>query len=476
MAMRAGSSAARAACAAVSAAVLAGCALQSPPPRADLQRDALPHTQVPAAWQAGGVAGAPQPGGWLTSFDDPALTALVTESLAHNADLQVAAARVEQAGGILRVAGAALLPSLGVPGTYSGKAGGGGGLNAIFLNASLELDVWGRLRYGEAAAREQADAAAADYAYARQSLAATLAKSWYLAIEAGLQRALLQDALHSAQQLHRMALERLRIGVGDESAVAEAAASIGSTRDQLRQTVQMRDEALRALELLLGRYPAAQIAVAASLPPMPGPLPAGLPSQLLERRPDVIAAERRVAAAFDRVGEAKSARLPRISLTAGISAISSDLLVLQERSNPNYGFGVNLFAPLYQGGALQAQVDIRNAEQKQAMAEYARIAQRSFGEVENALGAELALRERETLLAENINDNARLLEIAQVQYRVGKIDLRTVEQRQLALLSARTALLRVQTDRLVQRANLYLALGGGFDDGAAATAQQSAAQ
>jgi outer membrane protein, multidrug efflux system len=227
--------------------------------------------------------------------------------------------------------------------------------------------------------------------------------------------------------------------------------------------VQARDEALRALELLLGRYPAAEIAVAQRLAQMPAPVPIGLPSDLLERRPDVIAAERRVAAAFSRVGEAKAAQLPRISLTAGLSAISSDVLVLQDRSNPAFGFGANLFAPLYQGGALRAQVEIRDAEQKQAMAEYARIAQRSFGEVENALGAEFALRDREALLARNIADNERALELVQVQYRVGSVDLRAVEQRQLALLSVRTTLLRVQTERLAQRVNLHLALGGSFD-------------
>ena len=452
----------RSALAALLAGLAAGCALQSPPTAEQLRNDTLAHTTVPAAFKAGGTAGAP-PAAWLESYDDPALLVLVTEALAYNADLQVAAARVEQAAGILQVASGALLPSVGIPGTYSGKAGGGGGLNAIFLNASLELDVWGRLRYGEAAAREQSAAVQADYAFARQSIAATVTKSWYLAIEAGLQRTLAEDALRSAQALQRVAGERFRVGVGDEQAVAEAAASVGSYRDLLRQTQLARDDALRALELLLGRYPAAEITVAQRLAPMPEPLPVGMPSDLLERRPDIIAAERRVAAAFNRVGEAQAARLPRISLTASISALSSDLLVLQDRSNPGYGFGATLFAPLYQGGALQAQVDIRNAEQKQAMAEYARIAQRSFGEVESALGADLALRERDAILARNIADNQRALELAQVQYRVGKVDLRAVEQRQLALYSARTAYLRLQTDRLAQRANLYLALGGGFD-------------
>jgi outer membrane protein, multidrug efflux system len=448
--------------AAALAASAAGCALQQPPTRADLKRDTLAHTAVPPAWKAGGDSAAPLSAAWLTSFDDPMLSTLVSEALAYNADLRIAAARVEQAAGMLQVASSPLLPTLGIAGTYSGKSGGGGGLNALFLNASLELDVWGRLRYGEAAAQAQSEAAQADYAYARQSLAAMVARSWFLAVEAGLQRSLVEEALRAAQELQRVAQERLRIGVGNEQAVAEAAAGVGSVRDLLRQTVQARDEALRALELLLGRYPAAEIVVGQRLAPMPAPVPIGLPSDLLERRPDVIAAERRVAAAFSRVGEAKAAQLPRISLTAGLSSISSDVLVLQDRSNPGFGFGANLFAPLYQGGALRAQVEVRDAEQKQAMADYARIAQRSFGEVENALGAEFALRDREALLARNIADNQRTLELVQVQYRVGSVDLRAVEQRQLALLSVRTTHLRVQTERLAQRINLHLALGGGF--------------
>ena len=220
---------------------------------------------------------------------------------------------------------------------------------------------------------------------------------------------------------------------------------------------------MRALELLLGRYPAAEIAIAARLPAMPAPVPAGMPSQLLERRPDVFAAERRVAAAFDRVGEARAAQLPRISLTAGGSSVSSDLIELKDTSSPLWSLGANLVAPIYQGGALRAQVEIRTAEQKQAVAEYARAGQRAFGEVEGALATEDALRERAGILEATIRDSARALELAQVQYRVGAIDLRLVEQNQLALYSARLALLRVQTERLAQRVNLHLALGGGFD-------------
>ncbi|MCC7326192.1 MAG: TolC family protein [Burkholderiales bacterium] len=445
------------------AVAVTGCALNPPPTASELQKEALPHTSIPPAWKAADGAAAPVADRWLASFDDPALSALVDEALLYNADLQAAAARVEQAAGYVKVAGGALLPSVGVVGTGGGKSGGSGGLDGIWLNASLELDVWGRLRYGRAAAEEQFAAVAADYAYARQSLAATIARSWFLAIEAGLQRGIAQQALRSAEALLRVAQDRLRVGIGNEQAVAEASAGVGTYRDNLRQIEQAREQALRALELLLGRYPAAEVAVTDRLSPMPPPVPVGMPSQLLERRPDVVAAERRVAAAFDRVGEARAAQLPRISLTAGVSSVSSDLIELKDTSNPIWSVGANLIAPLYQGGALRAQVEIRTAEQKQAVTNYARTGQRAFGEVENALAAESTLQARAAILEATIRDSERALELARIQYRVGTINLATVEQRQIALYSARVGLLRVQTERLAQRVNLYLALGGSFD-------------
>jgi outer membrane protein TolC len=242
-----------------------------------------------------------------------------------------------------------------------------------------------------------------------------------------------------------------------------ARANAGSYRDALRQIELAREQAVRALELLLGRYPAGAASVTPRLPGQPDAVPAGLPSELLERRPDVVAAERRVAAAFNRVGEAKAARLPAIALTTGVSAISSDLFVLQSRDNPVWNLGANLLAPIYKGGALQTQVEIRTVEQKQAVAAYASVGLRAFGEVENALSAEIAAREREQILAQTLADNQRALEIVQTQYKVGSTDLRFVTQRQLALAAVQSALVRVQAEQRVQRMNLHLALGGSFE-------------
>jgi multidrug efflux system outer membrane protein len=305
--------------------------------------------------------------------------------------------------------------------------------------------------------------ALADFEYARQSIAALVAKSWFLAIEAGLQLEAARDTVRATEALVRLSEDRLRIGVGNQEELFVARASVGTYRDVQRQLELGREQAIRALELLLGRYPAAAAAPASQLPAFPGEVPGGLPSQLLERRPDVIAAERRVAAAFHRIQEAKAARLPAIALTTSLSSISSDLFVLQDHSNPVWSLGANLLAPLYRGGALRTQVEIRTEEQRQAVAEYASVGLRAFGDVEAALSAEIASREREQILAQVLSDNQQALSVVQTQFNVGSTDLRFVEQRQLALTSTRSALIRVQAEQRVQRVNLHLALGGSFE-------------
>ena len=441
----------------------AGCALKAPPDAAAIKGQSMESIKVPTEWPVATHLGAVVDG-WIVSFNDDQLTAAVTEAIAYNADLRVAATRVEQALLNAKLAGAKLYPSADLLARGGGKlSGDGSGIQGVVVSANWELDLWGRVRYGRAAATAQAASAEADFAYARESIAALVAKTWFLATELGLQAEAARETIRANEELVRLAGDRSRIGVGNEAEVYAARATVGTYKDVLRELELGRSQAIRALEMLLGRYPAAAAAVSPSLPSFPGAVPGGLPSELLERRPDVVAAERRVAVAFNRVGEAKAARLPKISLTTGVSAITSDLFVLQDHSNPVWSVGANLLAPLFTGGALKTQVEIRTAEQKQAIAEYAVVGLRAFGEVESALAAEIAAREREQILAGTVADNQQALTLAQTQFRVGSNDLRLVEQRQMALSGSRSALIRMQAEQRVQRVNLHLALGGSFE-------------
>ena len=450
----------------VFSAAIAGCVLKKPPDAAAIKTESMATVAVPEQWTS--LAAAPDvvSANWLATFRDERLTAAINEALAHNTDLKAGAARLEQARLYAKLAGAKLYPSVDVLARGGGKMSGDqSGLQGGILSATWEVDLWGRVRYGRAAAAADALSAQADFEFARQSIAANVAKTWFLIIETERQAALARGTIREHEQMVRLTEARVRIGAGNDEDVYVARASLGTYSDTLRQIEQARDDSRRALEILLGRYPAAAVQVSGDLPALPEAVPGGLPSELLERRPDVVAAERRVAAAFNRVHEAKAARLPAIKLTSGVSSISSDLFVLQDRDNPIWNLGASLLAPVFTGGALKTQVEIRTAEQKAALAAYASVGLRAFNEVEAALAAEIAARDRERILVETLSHNQRALGVVRAQFKVGSTDLRFVTQRQLSLNAAQSALLRVQAEQRIQRVNLHLALGGSLEPG-----------
>ena len=444
--------------------LVAGCAVTPAPDGAAIRDDALRGVALRDDW-AGGVAAGDVTDGWLASFGDAALDGLVAEALQANPDLRAVGARVEQAQARLAAAQGMLKPAISLLGRGSTNFGSDfGGLTGAILSVSWELDLWGRLRYARNAASEDYASAQADLAFARQLLAARVAQTWFTATQVALQRELAQEQVKASQDLAELARKRLRVGASDEREVVLAEASANQYRDAAAQIELALAQTLRALELLLGRYPAAEVQARSDLPPPPAEVPAGQPLQMLERRPDLVAAERRVAAAFNRVGEAQAAKLPMLALTASGSYIDSEVLVLKsDYDTPSAGGALRLMAPLYTGGQLSAQVELRTAQQREAVAAYAGAALAAIGDVENALNATRTLEQRRTLLEQAAIQNERALELEQVRYKVGRSDLRDVLQQQVQLYATRNALLAVRGDQLLQRVNLYLSLGGNFE-------------
>ncbi len=446
-------------------AVLAGCAALPEPSGSDVQAQALAGTAVPPNWSAE-VSAAQVDEGWLASFNDPVLSQLVHEALANNPDLHMAAARLEQSNAQLDIAQAQLKPGITLLGRTGSKpvADLVPLLSGAMFRLSWEVDLWGRMRYARNAAAAARDATSAEYRYAQQSLAAAVARAWFVASETRQQLELATNMVQSAKALSELAAERQRIGAGSEVDVVAARSSHNGYQDAQQQVELAHRQSLRALELLLGRYPGADLVASATLTPLPGPVPAGIPMDVLNRRPDMIGAERRVAAAFDKVGEAKAAQLPSFSISAGYGRLSNEVLetrdILEQRISSIAGTAV---APLYRGGALSGQVALRTAEQKEAVADYARRALTALGEVEGALNAEHILGERELILEDAATAAEEALDLEKTSWRIGKSDLRAVNQRQLAARAAEVALLSVQRERLNRRVDLHLALGGNFD-------------
>jgi len=453
---------------AFAATVLVGCVADPPPPQ-EIRKQALGSVNLEHPWKAAALSPDTVQDNWLASFGDPTLDALVREALVSNPDLRAASARMRQAAEHLVRARAPLFPAVGVAGTGGLKESGGGAdpssaLQGIVAAASWELDLWGRVRYGRNAAAEDNVAARADYEFARQSLAAGVARAWFTAIQLSEQTRLAAQMVESSGDLVKFAEDRERVGAGSDADTAVARANVHSLEDALAQTEYARDQALRALELLLGRYPAAEIATRTDFVAMPPAPPVGVPLAMLERRPDVIAAERRVAAAFNRIGEAKTARLPAITLNLNFGAFESDILELkQDFENPSGGIGARLLAPIYAGGALNANVRIRTLQQEEALADYAGTALRALSDVENALAAGRALANRSRALGAAFDEQQRALQFTETSLRVGRSDRRALEQQRLSTANAHIALLAVQAEQLAQRVNLHLALGGSFE-------------
>ena len=267
--------------------------------------------------------------------------------------------------------------------------------SGLIGEVSWELDLWGRVRAQAASATAAREAADADLLYARQSLAATVATLWYQTLATERMRLTAAEAAVVHDDLLRLVRTKHRVGKVSQQDVALAGADRDRALHLERVYATSEQQVVRGLEVVVGRYPRAELALAADLPALPPPVPAGLPSELLERRPDLIAAERRVAAAFHAIQVAKAARLPRVALTGSGGRSTSELLRLANVGAGFWTMAANFLAPIFTGGALAAQVDIATAEQQAALALYGQTALRAFSEVESALASEQLLADQQ---------------------------------------------------------------------------------
>jgi NodT family efflux transporter outer membrane factor (OMF) lipoprotein len=428
----------------------------------------LDKSPVPESWQSEGAVDAGYENApWVKTFDDPMLNALVSDALRHNYDLQRAAADLDKAAAQAKKPGADLWPvmNLNAHGGRSGNVENADAANAqygVSLDVSWELDVWGRIRAGKDAAIYDYYAAEYDYAAAKQSLAAQTAKAYFLAIETGQQTALalvFEDNIKETLDVTDAFYQEGLVSMQDIHLVR---ADLSRAKESIQNAKSAQLSALRSLEVLLGRYPAASLDASQIYPAMPDALAAGLPSEMLERRPDIRAAERRVAAAFDRREEAKAAKLPAISLTASLGGSSEHLNTLSDPSNILWSAVSNLLFPIFNAGKLDAEVDIKTAEQKAAIANYQQKALESFSEVEAALSNERLYRARQ----QNLQDayvNARAAEtIADERFKAGETDLLDLLQIKRSTITAQVDKVRAQRELLDQRVNLHLSLGGAL--------------
>ncbi|BET66394.1 efflux transporter outer membrane subunit [Opitutales bacterium ASA1] len=451
-------------------------------PRTAQRPEAVP--DAPSRWTAPAATTSNAPENkavsddWLLRLGDPRLPDLVEQALARNHDLRALAASLESTRAASIIAGADRLPQIGVgldaarfqnavktaPGEAVGAIAQSRQLGA---NVRWEIDLWGKLRDRGQAALADLEAAEADFAGARLSLAAGVAKAWFRTSTSRLQLQLAEETVRNFEATADLVRSRFEAGIGTSLELRLALANAASAAALLEQRRQELDSAVRTLETLLGRYPANMLATIDALPELQVTVPAGIPSEVLQRRPDLVAAERRLAAADARTREARKARLPSLSLTGSGGTASNDLDDLLDADFEVWSIAAGLAQPLIQGGRLRAAADRNAALAERAHADYLSAVLEAFREVESALAAEHLLRRREENLREFAEQSAGAERLAQDEYEAGLSDIVTVLESQRRALDARSSYLLIREQRLRNRVDLHLALGGDFGAGGA---------
>lgn len=436
---------------------------------------ALPVIETPEIWStesAPANLNSANPTSWLADLNSPELTTFIVEAIEQNPELEATAARFAQSIAEARIAGANRLPSagLGLNGnrqkisTFGPTSTGG----VIFenydlaLNLSWELDLWGRLRDRTSAALARVEASQADLAAARLSLAAQTAKAWLNLIEARKQLALAERTAEAYRNNQEAIKSRFQRGLSEGFDLRRIRTQAASAQADVSSRQAALDQSVRTLENILGRYPSAALESEASFPDLPRAVPAGIPADILQRRPDLIAAERQLAAAEREQSADRKERLPQISLTASGGTASQAFDNLLDGDFSVWTLAGNLTQPIFQGGRIAANIDSSTARLDQAGANYRDAALRAFLEVETTLAAEQFLRDEAAQLRLAADEASAAELLAWERYSKGTGDFLSALDAQRTADTARSRRLAAENRILQNRIDLYLALGGDF--------------
>ena len=447
---------------------LAGCATTEPPAMA------LP--ALPASWSPHHLVSLPDTSAqaqWWQGLGDSELSVLVERALQANPSLLSAQAALRQARAQRDVTAAGLAPSLNGSGSGQRSRSGDSAANSfsLGLDASWELDLFGRLASGLAASDADVRTAQATAAGARVSLAAEVALV-YIELRGLQQRlAIARSNLASQQETLQITDWRMQAGLTTSLATEQAKAAVAQTAAQLPALEASLAQSRHALAVLTGQNPAAldaQLSVVAPVPEAPAQLALAIPAETLRQRPDVIAAEARVAAALARVSQADAARYPGFRLGGSLGLRALTLGTLTQGSSVVGAMLASISVPLLDGGAARAQLRVQQEGLEQARQGYVAVVLTALQEVEDALAAlhgDMQRRERLQAAAEAAA-NAALL--AQQRYASGLVDFQTVLETQRSQLSAQDSLASARATLTADHVRLYKALGGGWTPESAA--------
>jgi NodT family efflux transporter outer membrane factor (OMF) lipoprotein len=445
--------------------LLAGCAIKAPPPPAST-------LSVPAAWRtpAGPLPGSPAvERQWWQSFGDPALNALVAAALEHNGDLRIARARVAQYRALMTVAESAQKPNVSFDSAptrtrqlaYNGVPYVTNVYQAEF-QASYEIDVWGRLAAQTSGAKATYQSEQANADAAALSIAATVASGYLNLRGLDAQLELTEATLKLREQSRELAQRQFEVGYSSRLEWLQAQAEYQATAEQVAPLKRAIFEQENALSVLTGVNPGA-VARGTSLAELnPPPVPAGLPSDLLRRRPDIARAEFNLVALNANLEATRDQMLPRFQLTGAGGIQNLKLHDFLNAPTALWRLTGLVTAPVYEGGRIEAQTEAAAAQRDQAVIAYENAVRTAFSETDNGLGAIYRLKEQAVQNDARRATAAETLRIAHNRYRNGYASYLEELDAQRTLYNADVGRLQLKTRILQASVDLYRAMGGGW--------------
>lgn len=435
---------------------------------------------APEGWQAAATEPLAPGSDWWAYLDDPGLDAAIRKALDCSQSLQAATARIEIAVQQRLIVGAADWPEISVGASRIRQRQNFVGLpfpglsdqvlTSTYSNAGLtfnigwEADLWNRLGSQKLAADAGIAAQEADRLAVRLSLSGQVAKAWFAALEAHSQVEAAQAVVEHLEAVAGWTRESYLYGSRSPSDVRVAESDIERARARVREHERARDRFVRQVEVLACEYPAGERALAAELPSLPSQVPAGLPSELVRRRPDLIAAEQALLGADARIVEARAALRPGFALTTTAGTASNQLLDLVNPGLNAWSYALGIAQPLFNRGRLKANVQATEARSREAAANYESLMWKAYLEVESALAAEETLQNQQRLLQDSQATTRAAIDLAEQRYAAGMGDIFSILALQRSVLETRSAVLALQRARIDNRVDLHLALGGGFSD------------
>jgi NodT family efflux transporter outer membrane factor (OMF) lipoprotein len=437
----------------------------------------VPTTPQPAAFKEAGpwLPAAPadtlERGPWWTLFRDPLLDDLASRVEVNNQNVAAAVASYAQARALVAQQRASLFPAVNL-GVSTDRSGGGNSSSLsnsssnssyrLNIGGSWEPDIWGRLRAGVSGATASAQASAADLAAARLSAQGELVANFFSLRQTDAQRELLAQTIEGYQRMLQITRNRFDAGIAAKSDVLQAQTQLANARSDDLTLERQRAQLEHAIAILLGKAPAeftlARAPWSANLPKVP----VGVPSALLQRRPDIAAAERRVAAANAQIGIARAAYFPNIGLTGSYGTGGSIVSDLFSVSSAVWSLGLSATQTIFNAGATRASVAGAEAQQQVAAARYRQIVLEAFGDVENQLAATRVLEQQQALRQAASEAANQVEEQILNRYKAGQVSYTEVVQAQVTALAARRALVQAQADRQTTAVALIQSLGGGW--------------